>query len=253
MLFVSSSVVSWMISPWISFMIHFTALFLIMYFTSDSLLYKTYIPFILCYLFIEATPVLPSEIPLRLLSIVVSTILFIFVSLFYHRKDEDSLTSIKNCISMIDKQKIKFCIEFSLGISIAMLLGELFHIDKVLWITITVMSLTQLDLEITSKKMKSRLIGTIIGCFVFMLLFEWLIPSEYVVIATLLLSYLYTFIEDYQIQVIFVTINSLNSAAILYHASASIFLRISFLFVGILIVSILAYSRKYLIFYKKLA
>ena len=59
-----------------------------------------------------------------------------------------------------------------------------------------------------------------------------LILTKYDVLVTIILNYIYTFIKDYKYQVIFITINSISSASVLFDISTAIELRIMLIVLG---------------------
>ena len=56
--------------------------------------------------------------------------------------------------------------------------------------------------------------------------------EKYDVIVTIILNYIYTFINDYKYQVIFITINAISSASALFDTSTAIELRILLIIFG---------------------
>lgn len=212
-------------------------IYLFMSLSTVHLAYKTYIPFVLMYIFADGVPIEASQIKNRVLSFLISGI---FLSLIYaisHRKLENGKT-IKDIFKemSLTKETTVFNIKMTLGLTIAMFLINYFNIQKGMWISITVMSLTQPHFHITKERIKHRSLGTIIGFILYLLIFGGLIPTQFLGIITALLAYIYTFIKNYYIQIIFITINSLNAAKGIFNTSyqAGIY-RLSFIFLGIII------------------
>lgn len=54
------------------------------------------------------------------------------------------------------------------------------------------------------------------------ILFQALVPEKYDVIVSIILNYIYTFINDYKYQVIFITVNAISSASALFDTSTAI-------------------------------
>lgn len=67
---------------------------------------------------------------------------------------------------------------------------------------------------------------------IFAILFQALVPEKYDVIVTIILNYIYTFINDYKYQVIFITVNAISSASALFDTSTAIELRILLIIFG---------------------
>lgn len=74
-----------------------------------------------------------------------------------------------------------------------------------------------------------------IGAIIFIILFNFLIPKSLDSIVLLVIGYIYSFIKPYKIQMIFVTLNSLAAAMILFDTSISVSMRIFFVIIGIVI------------------
>ena len=66
----------------------------------------------------------------------------------------------------------------------------------------------------------------------FVLLFQYLIPDKYVAFTTIILNYIYTFIEDYKYQMVFITVNSLSSSMVLFNPDTAIEIRIALVILG---------------------
>lgn len=214
--------------------INLLTIFIIMYVPSTKAEYKPYMPFILCYIFGQSTPAIGKEFGMRMLSLLVGSILVSIVYYVAHRKSEEKHLKVKEMITSIDITSDRFIIamKMAIGVTIAILIGSLFGIKKTMWIALSVMSITQIKFEHTKKRFKYRIISTVIGCIVFVILFQILIPSKYTVLATIILSYIYTFVEDYHIQMVFVTVNALSASMILFDPTTAVELRIILVIIG---------------------
>lgn len=108
------------------------------------------------------------------------------------------------------------------------------------------MSITQPHFDDTKTRVKERFFGTLIGSAIFVLIFVYLVPQQFSSIVLLILSYIYTFIKEYKIKMIFITMSSLGAAMILFQPGVSVPMRIAFIVVGIgiaLIVNKVIYGR----------
>lgn len=237
-LFLLIGVSAWLsqFNPFSGFFINFITIIIFLTLSSADMESKSYMPFILCYIFIQANPVSDDKMPLRMLALFIGSILVSFTYAFFHRKS-DYTHPIHALFKLLhpDTLHFQFIIRMALGEALAMFLGDFFHIPRYMWIALTIMSLTQPFYAKTKERIKHRFIGTIFGSLIFALVFQWLIPSEYLAICFLLLNFIYTFITDYKIQMVFITINSLNAAMILFDTRTSVFLRIVMICSGIFI------------------
>lgn len=212
------------------------AIFSLMYFFVYRIEYKLYIPFLLIYIFAQST-VVPMELQLhRMLAMITSGILFAIVIRFFS-KSNDTLT-LKEYVNLIGYKSNEaiFCYKMTIGVVIAMAIGDLLQIERTMWISMTVMSILQPILADTYDRMKGRIIGTLAGFVLSFGVLE-LVPPEYLLVVTAIMTYIYTFIQDYQIKMVFITVNSLNAAdgifgPYLYHSALY---RLIYLFAGIAI------------------
>ena len=80
----------------------------------------------------------------------------------------------------------------------------------------TVLSLTVPFTHEAKERIVQRVIGTVIGAFVFVILFEYLIPDQFHVWCLLATMFVSLFITNYQWQMVFITHQlSLNSGLVL--------------------------------------
>lgn len=224
------------INPFLGLIINFVSLFVISYLVTNHMETKAYLPFILCYIFIEGEPIAWSAFPKRLLSLLTAGILISLVYYFTHRNKEDSdHISIKEMIKQMDKSSLQFnfSLRMALSVSLAMFIGALLDFQKSMWISMTAMSITQPFFDDTKTRVKERFFGTLIGAAIFLIIFVYLVPEKFSTIVLLILSYIYTFVKEYRVKMIFVTLNSLGSAMILFSPGESIPMRIGFIVMGI--------------------
>ncbi len=229
--------------------INFIGIFIVSYLVTNTMETKAYLPFMLCYVFIEGNPVSWSEFPKRLVALLVGGILISAVYYFSHRKKDDSEhINISEMIKTMDKNSLQFnfSLRMAISVSLAMLLGSLIGAQKSMWISISAMSITQPHFEDSKTKSKERFFGTIIGSVMFVVLFVYIIPEKFSNIALLILSYIYTFAKEYKIKMIFTTMSSLGAAMILFQPGVSVPMRIAFIVMGIgiaLVVNKVIYGR----------
>lgn len=223
------------LNPLSGIIIDFITVFFIIYMSTNRLDTKTFLPFILCYVFLEGNPVGIEKLPVRM---VAATVGGGFIALVYYmthkNKNKFAYNSISEQFKSIKRDSLQFNFVFrmALGIAVAMFLGNYFNFEKSMWISITVMSLTQPYLQETKERIKYRTFGTIFGTLIFIVLFKLLLPKRLTTYVLLFLSYIYTFIKEYKMQIVFITINSLGAAMVLYDPYVSAPMRISFILVG---------------------
>lgn len=222
--------------------INFITVFFIMHVFTKIIDIKTFLPFILCYVFLEGNPVPLEKLPIRIVAAFVGGILIALAYYLTHKNQEsvENNSLYKHLIS-IKKHSLQFnfSIRMALGISIAMALGNYFGFEKSMWISITVMSLTQPHLSQTKERIKYRVFGTILGTLIFVLLFNFIIPKNLSTYGLLILSYIYTFVKEYKVKMLFITMNALGSVMIFYDVFVSVSMRISFILIGTVIAFII--------------
>ena len=218
--------------------INFILVFIVIYLFTNEMETKAYLPFILCYVFLEGNPVSSEQLMNRIVGLLTGGILIAFIYYISHKDSDDkNHLTIREMISNFKTNSLQFnfSLRMAIGISIAMFIGKTFGFSKSMWISITVMSLTQPHYHETKERIKQRVVGTIIGSIIFIILFEYLVPSKFSSLVLLILSYIYTFIKKYDRQIIFVTLNSLGAAMVLFDTFVSVPMRITFVLLGSII------------------
>lgn len=228
------------INPWIGLIVNFIIMFLLTFTftTGEATKNKAYVPFILGYVFLQGNPISIQQLPSRFMAVSIGAILIIFFYFKYHRKDtSNSEFTLKNIYSNIDFTSLhfNFALRMALGVSLAMLIGDLLGLTKAMWISVSAMSITQPCYYQSKTRMKERIISTIIGAILFIILFEIIVPDKFIALLTLTLSYIYSFVEKYHIKIVFVTISSLGAAIILYDTAVSVPLRIVCVILGTIV------------------
>lgn len=84
------------------------------------------------------------------------------------------------------KEQIRLCtvrkgyiLRMSMGIAAAMFIGMVLHLRKPLWISIVVMSLTQLHYHETLERIRHRFLGNVLGILFFVVVFRMLVPESW--------------------------------------------------------------------------
>ncbi|AVP55635.1 hypothetical protein K144313037_16870 [Clostridium tetani] len=223
------------LNAFIGIPINFILVFIVIYLFTNEMETKAYLPFILCYVFLDGDPISSEQLMSRIIGLLTGGILIAFIYYISHKNlDDKNHLTIWEMISNIKTNSLQFnfSLRMAIGISIAMFIGRTFGFSKSMWISITVMSLTQPHYYQTKERIKQRVIGTMVGSIIFIILFECLVPSKFSSLVLLILSYIYTFIKKYNKQIIFVTLNSLGAAMVLFDTFISVPMRIAFVLLG---------------------
>ena len=222
------------INPILGMIINLISIFSITYLLSAKPEYKAYIPLILIYIFDQSNVAIGKDFYTRMISLALGGLITGIVYYFRHRNVKEEFKNIKEHIKDVDITSPRFIIslKMSIGVSNAILIGTLLGIQRTMWISISVMSLTQLEFETTKERFKHRIIYTIIGAVTFVLLFQVLIPEKYDALASIVLSYIYTFIESYKHKMIFITVSALSASMVIFDTTTAIATRIILIILG---------------------
>lgn len=249
--FIGSGLVSQLdaLSPWISFPINFLFVYLVMMMTSEPTYLKLNIVMLLPFLFCQSVPVSLEQFPTRMIGILSGTFLMILATYFGWKKrgfgSEDS-KSFRQQLSL-NKKHYKTGIRMATGISIAILVSSILKTEKVLWITLVVMSLTQINSEEMLSRIKYRILGTVLGSIFFFLAFEYLLGREYAIFIVLLFGFIGLFSDEYKHKQFINTVSAINASLILFNTKNAIWNRFAGLALGIAIVLILYFIEKLMV------
>lgn len=230
------------INMYLSIFINAIAIFALMLFFTVRLHYKTYMPFILFYIFAQGTPIPEGRAIYRISAFILSGLILAIVHFIFNKKDENTkkVSEIFSALNLQNESYV-FTLKMTIGITTAMFFSDMLGVAKGMWISITVMSLTQPDFEVTKNRIKWRISGTLIGAIIYLIFFEFILPDSSIIFISFILSYVYTFLKHYHIQMVFITINALNAAKGIFTSGHSIIFRLSFLFLGVLIALIIVF------------
>lgn len=235
-----------LLSPWLAFGINFLFVLLIMILTCEPAMYKPAISFLLCFVFSQATPTAPEAFSSRLAGAVVGGIVVAAATVFKwkqqgHRDDGRKLKEqIELCLS-----RRGYIMRMSLGIAAAMFVGMVLGLKKPLWISIVVMSLTQLHYHETLERIRHRLFGNVVGIIFFLIVFKLLIPEKYAFAMVLFLGYISFFTSEYKYKQIVNAVCAINASLVLLDTSTAVQNRLFCLAGGAVIVLILYLVQKW--------
>lgn len=221
-----------------------------LFFLGPSLQMQSYVPFLFLYALNINSPI--SRLPLMLFASFIGGIVVSIVYYISHRKD-DCHYNLKEELIGGFKKHFSFVLKILIGMVIAYVIGFYLNDLKTSWIVITVVSVTELDFQNTTTKLWQRITATVIGIIVYSA-FLMYVASYYpkiIPILLILISYVYTFLNNYFLKMIFVTFNSLNAAVATMHFPTveMIAYRMGFILIGAFIALIIAIIFQHL--YKK--
>ena len=225
------------VNLFLTLLINFVVVFLITILSSSRVEVKSYMPALLCYAFAVTDLVKSEDIPLRIITICASGVIASVVYYLNNKNNgvEDTFKSYLLKLN-IKSEEMLYTIKISVGLTIGMLIVSVFEIEKGLWVIMTIVSLTTLNKKIMVSRSIYRVLSTIIGGLVFIVLFEFILPTNTHMYVTFLFSYIYTFLKAYFYQIIFVTISVLGIATQVMPSGEAISTRLLYVAVGTLII-----------------
>lgn len=234
-----------LISPAAALVINFLFVLLIMVLTCEPAMYKPAISFLLCFVFSQSTPVPPEEFPIRLAGAAAGgglVALTTVIKWYWNGHGSDG-RGIKEQVRLCTVRR-GYILRMSAGIAIAMMAGMILHLRKPLWISIVVMSLTQLHYHETLERIRHRFFGNVIGILFFVVVFRMLVPESWAFGMVLFLGYISFFTSEYKYKQIVNAVCAVNASLVLLDTSTAIENRLFCLAGGAVIVLVLYLFQK---------
>lgn len=220
---------------------------LFLFFLGPSLQMQSYVPFLFLYALNLNAPI--EHFPVMLFASFIGGIIVSIVYFVSHRKD-DNVYNLREELGKGFKEHLPFVIKVIIGITIAYIIGFYLNDAKTSWIVVTVVSVTELDIQNTHTKLWQRIIATVIGIAVYSIFLIYIAEycPEIIPLLLVFISYVYTFLNNYFVKMIFVTFNSLNAAVATMHLPTKqmIYSRMWFIVIGALIALAIALIFQYI-------
>ncbi|NBK97450.1 MAG: FUSC family protein [Erysipelotrichia bacterium] len=227
-------------SHWLAFFINFFYVLFLLSLSCEPMSTNHSISFLLCFVFAQSTPVPFALFPTRLIAtFLASLISMITMIIVWHKRGygKQGIT-LKAQIKRSIKNK-SYLFRLALGLAIAMFIAMYFDLQKPLWISIVVMSLTQVEFKATFERIIYRSYATFVGIIIFTLLFRVLIPEQYALGALMIMGYFSFFIKQYRHKQIYNAISAINASLLFLDTFQAFSNRILCLISGIVVVLIL--------------
>ena len=225
---------------WLALPINLIFVALLLLLTCEPKLTKPSISFLLCFVFCQSNPVPLERLPMRMLGLFVGsmltavTLLVVWRHRGYGKNGRHVVAQVRHCM-----QHKSYILRMAIGLSAAMFIGMALHLKRPLWISIVVMSLTQMEVDQTLERIKLRTIGTVIGIILFIVVFGFIIPPQYAMLAVLAMGYLSFFTSDYKHKTVVNAISAINASLALLDTGSAIENRVACLAAGIGIVLVM--------------
>lgn len=162
----------------------------------------------------------------RIFGLIFGAIL-ISICLFRNHKNKDTDKNIKTLISefKFNSKKDLWKIKLAITVSMSMYIGEIFGLNKLMWIGIASMSVLSPFTEMRKEKFKDRVIGTFLGAILFYIIIR-IIPSSLYSFVGILGGIFVGFSASYKYQTVFNALGALSMAMIVFGRNTAILTRI---------------------------
>lgn len=234
-----------LLPPILAFVVNFFFLVLLMILSNEPLEMKNNISFLLCFVFAQSTYVNWEQFPSRLACVLFGACFIgicILINWKRHKFGEHG-RSLQEQIHMSSIHR-SYIWRMAFGISLAMFIASTLHLQKPLWISIVVMSLTQLEFSETLERIKHRFVATLTGTVLFFVFFQYLIPQNYAMYVIMFLGYIGFFLPEYKYKQVINAVSALNASLVILDTKTAIVQRIYCLLLGIIIVIVIAVLAK---------
>lgn len=124
-----------------------------------------------------------------------------------------SQESIKNILKGKNSPKYCYAMRMAISVTIGAFIMSYFKLAEGRWILFTILSLTNPIYETAKSKIKDRLLATLIGSVIIVVLFSIFKNQNIRLLIVLLTGYLQSYINQYKYRMIFVTVAAIGTAA----------------------------------------
>lgn len=235
-----------LINPFTGIIINFAVIMMILVLSSYDVAQDNHVPFLLGYIFSQGYDVTGVLFTKRMISIVIGAVLLGGVYFLRTRKNTYELKVLDVIKSInIHNKNTQWYLKLAITLTLVMFLGDIFNYPRTIWINFAVLSLTYHQQEERERRMKYRLPATIIGCSVFFILFEYVIPDAMHGAVAVLTGFGVMFINSYFRKTIANSFSALISAMLLYTTGGAVVFRIlsNAIGVGVAIISHHAFEK----------
>ena len=135
------------------------------------------------------------------------------------------------------KNSPKFCYAMRMAISIALggFIMDYFKLPEGRWILFTILSLTTPLYETSKAKIKYRLVSTLIGSIIIVILFGIFTNQTARLLIVMITGYLQSYVNEYKYRMIFVTVCAIGTAAVVGNVQELTLERIIMVILGTII------------------
>lgn len=214
-------------NPVVGSMINFISIFTIVILSCHNVDLSNQSIFVLSYLLLYGYKVSNIDVYInRVFGLILGGI--IVAGIFYYKQRKFKF---KNTISTIIKdidfknERTKWQLKLTLGVCIGILIGELIHLPRTIWIGFTCMSILQPNQEKLEFRYKKRPIFVILGCIIFSIIYM-ILPQDLVGNIGIIGGIMVGFSATYQWQTVFNCFGALSTAIPILGLEGAIIFRI---------------------------
>lgn len=186
-----------------------------------------YLPFLMGYIMFRGYNVTGEIFYKRIISLVIIGGLIGFLY-FLKNKDKcynENITDLFKSFNIYnDWERWSVVILFS--IVTTCFVNDAMNIPKYMWVELTVLSLISPIKNETHKRKYLRVPATILGCILFFILFEVLVPTQYQNNLVLIAGFLSMFITSYFIKIMYNSFSALVAATLIFPVHDAIMIRV---------------------------
>lgn len=246
-IFIVSPYVATIVNPVLGSLINFTSMMAIVVLSCHNVVLSNQSTFILSYLLLYGYEVNSvNGYVHRVLALILGGIIVAGIFYYKHRKVNFE-NSFSDIIKDIDFRtpRTKWQLKLVSGITIAILIGELINLPRVIWIGFACMSVLQPQKEKVEYRAKKRYPFVIIGCLMFAVIYS-VLPQEYRGYAGIIGGLMVGFSGSYPWQTSFNCFGALAAAVPIFGLGWAIVIRIVNNIIGVM------YSKVYNKIYEKI-
>lgn len=218
------------LNPILGFAINFVSIITIIILTCHNMIYANHIVLVLSYFLLYGSKVVSMESYLSRVSglllggIIVALIFYIKNKINKKEYDNTILDIIKDFD--LNTERGKWQVKLALGVSSGVLIGELLHFPKTMWIAFACMSVIQ---QTTKDKLdircKKRMASAIVGCIAFSIIYI-LLPKQIITIIPIMAGVLVGFCATYEWQTVVNSFSALPSTVAVLGLTNGIIFRV---------------------------
>ena len=254
-LFISSTLVAYLntVSPWLALPINLIYIFTVMTLTIEPKEFKLNIIFLLPLLFSHSMPVNADRLPMRVFSMTIGIAITLIIANIRWKSMGIGNDDGKGIAEQFKTglKHIGVSLRMAIGISLAFLIGGIMGLEKPLWISLVVMSLTQIEADEMVKRIKHRTLGSIVGIFFVTIVFGYLVPENLIMAIVLFLGYIGFFFPEYKYKQFINFVSAISASLVLFEPNIAMFNRFASLFAGIAIVIALYIMERWITYFRE--